>query len=293
MEGKAVIKNWKRIDVTCGDETADILAAEFSEAFGVGVEYTAEGIRIYLDSNRFTAEEKRLREVVESVGLPADESEIGLSITEIPDEDWSRNWKVHFKPLRVGRRFIVSPTWEEPGPDPERLIIRIDPGRAFGTGHHETTRLCLEWLETCGDVQLLSLLDIGTGSGILSIGAALLGFRSVLGIDNDPEAVETARENIEINRLSERVRTECATPEEISGRFDVIIANIQSVPLIRMSEDIASKVRDGGRLALSGILEEQADEVSSAYEKRGLKRAGVRSEGEWVLLAFDKERVSE
>ena len=123
-----------------------------------------------------------------------------LAVSEIPDEDWSRTWKEHFKPLRVGRRFLVSPTWEKVHCDPERLIIRIDPGRAFGTGHHESTRLCLEWLESCRELDpgsaRMSLLDLGTGSGILAIGAALLGFAEVVGIDNDPEAVEVAKENV-------------------------------------------------------------------------------------------------
>ena len=284
-------KNWTRIDVTCGPETADILAVEFAEAFGVSVEYISGGIRIYLDSARFADENERVRQIVNSAPALPDEGEIGLAVSEIPDEDWSRTWKEHFKSLRVGRRFLVSPTWEAVHGDPERLIIRIDPGRAFGTGHHESTRLCLEWLESCqfalGPARM-SLLDLGTGSGILAIGAALLGFRKVVGIDNDPEAIETAKENIMLNGLSEKIRLLCATPEGVSGSFDVVISNIECKPLIRMSETIASKVRDEGLLALSGILIEQADEVSAEYEKRGLGLTGVKTAEEWVLLAFRK-----
>jgi ribosomal protein L11 methyltransferase len=285
-------KNWTRIDVTCGPETADILAVEFAEAFGVSVEYISGGIRIYLESTRFAREKKRLRQIVDAAPALPDEGAIGLAVSEIPDEDWSRTWKKHFKPLKVGRRFVVSPTWEAVPSGPERLIIRIDPGRAFGTGHHESTRLCLEWLESCRELDpgsaRMSLLDLGTGSGILSIGAALLGFAEVVGIDNDLEAVKVAKENVLLNGLSEKIRLLCATPEGVSGLFDVVIANIESKPLIRMSEAIASKVRGEGLLALSGILIEQADEVRAEYEKRGLRPAGVKTAGEWVLLAFQK-----
>jgi len=138
-------KTWTQIDITCGAETADILAADFAEAFGTSVEYIPGGIRLYLDSTRFAAEKNRVRQIVDSASaLTSGRDTIGLAFSEIPDEDWSRTWKEHFKPLRIGRRFLVSPTWEPAPPDPERLIIRIDPGRAFGTGHHETTRLCLD-----------------------------------------------------------------------------------------------------------------------------------------------------
>ncbi len=233
-----------------------------------------------------------MHQIVDSTPPLAGEGEIGLTVSEIPEEDWSRTWKEHFKPLQVGRRFLVTPTWEAVHCGPERLIIRIDPGRAFGTGHHESTRLCLEWLESCRELDpgsaRRSLLDLGTGSGILAIGAALLGFSEVVGIDNDPEAVQVAEENIMLNGLSEQIRLLCATPEGVSGSFDVVISNIESKPLIRMSETIASKVRAEGLLALSGILIEQADEVVAEYEKRGLRPAGVKTAGEWVLLAFQK-----
>ncbi len=285
-------RSWTQIDVACGPQTADILAAEFAEAFGVSVEYISGGIRIYLDSTRFAVEKERLRRIVDSAPAPADVGPIGLAFSRIPDEDWSQAWKKHFKPLRIGRRFLVSPTWEAVPRDPERLIIRIDPGRAFGTGHHETTRLCLEWLESClelgsGSVRM-SLLDVGTGSGILAIGAALLGFRKVVAIDNDPEAIEVAEENVMLNGLPGKIRLLCAAPEGARGSFDVVISNIESKPLIRMSETIASKVRNKGLLALSGILVEQADEVRAEYEKTGLRPTGTKTAGEWVLLAFRK-----
>jgi ribosomal protein L11 methyltransferase len=171
----------------------------------------------------------------------------------------------------------------------------MDPGRAFGTGHHETTRLCLEWLEDCSEAlqasgRLLgqtSLLDVGTGSGILCMAAALLGFQPVTGIDNDPEAIEVALENLELNRLSSRVELREATVAETSGRYAVVIANIQTIPLVEMASDMVRCLAPSGKLGLSGILLEQQDEVRTAYEGLGLRCVETRTAGEWCLLAFE------
>ncbi|MDR3554516.1 MAG: 50S ribosomal protein L11 methyltransferase [Syntrophobacteraceae bacterium] len=284
-------ENWVCIDIICGADAAEILASELAEAFGVSVEFISGGLRMYLAAKRFAAEKERLGRIVDSVVPQPGEAPGKISFSEVPDEDWSRKWKEHFKPLSVGRRFLVTPTWEEVPRDPERLIIRIDPGRAFGTGHHETTRLCLEWLESCllhGGSPRGSLLDVGTGSGILAIGAALLGFDQIVGVDNDPEAVETAKENVLLNGLSGKIRLLCSTPEEVEDQFDVVVSNIESGPLIRMARTISSRLREGGRLGLSGILAEQADQVCAEYEKMGLAPVGRSSAGEWVLLAFAK-----
>ncbi len=281
--------NWTRIDLICGPDTADYLAAELGEAFGVSVEFTSGGVRIYLGEDRFGAEKTRLLALVDGLASQLGEAPMEISYTEIADEDWSRKWKEHFKALRVGKRFIVSPTWEAEPRETSRLIIRIDPGRAFGTGHHETTRLCLEWLEGCGlAAGSASLLDVGTGSGILSIGAAMLGFGQITAIDNDAEAIETAKENVLLNGLSGKIDLFCSSIEEVGGQFDAVISNIESGPLIRMAAPIASRVREAGLLGLSGILTEQVDAVSAEYVKMGLLPAGRKIAGEWALLSFVK-----
>jgi ribosomal protein L11 methyltransferase len=295
-------KNWTRIDIKCGPQTAEYLACEFAQAFELSVEFIPEGIRIYRDSARFAVEESRVRDILRAAAEfePAEPDPI-LSMSEIPDEDWSETWKAHFKPLRVGNHFLITTTWEEATAGPADLVIRIDPGRAFGTGHHETTRLCLEWLESFAQSRPSgsppgTLLDVGTGSGILAIGAALLGFEGIVGIDNDPDAIEVAVENIELNGFAgndaqsppPKIVVFCATPQEVSGGFDVVISNIQSLPLMRMSETMVSKVNNPGRLILSGILVEQADEVRTEYEKKGLKFTGEQIAGEWILLSFEK-----
>lgn len=283
-------KSWIRVDITCGAEAADILGDELAGEFGSAVEYTAEGVRLYFDSADFGRRRPIFEKLVGSVSTTCPGcGKIEWRFSDLADEDWSETWKAHFKPLRVGRRFLIAPTWEEPDPGPDDLVIRIDPGRAFGTGHHETTRLCLEWLEKYYE-RFQSLLDVGTGSGILAIGAAMVGFKLVVGIDNDPEAIEVAAPNIELNGLAGRVRVFCASPAEVDGAFDVVISNIQALPLIRMSDVLSSRVLDGGKLVLSGILAEQAEEVRSAFEQKGCVLTGSRVEGEWVLLEFAVER---
>ncbi|MCE5333816.1 MAG: 50S ribosomal protein L11 methyltransferase [Desulfobacteraceae bacterium] len=284
-------KTWKQIDITCSGVASDLLADELAEVFGTSVEYTDRGIRVYLDSARFPETSEKLLEKVRSISLSLpEEPEPECFFSEIADEDWSETWKAHFKPLRVGGRFLITPTWERVEPRPDDLVIRIDPGRAFGTGHHETTRLCLDRLERVAAQGPApeTLLDVGTGSGILAIGAALLGFRKITGIDNDPEAIEVALENIALNNFSDSVTAFCATPDEIAADFDVVVSNIQSLPLIRMSETLAARVKPGGRLILSGILTVQAEGVRAAYEEKGLRPAGTQTDGEWILMAFEK-----
>lgn len=285
-------KSWTRVDVSCVPEAADELGAELADKFGSSVEQIDGGVRIYFDASAFAGIRDDLQQAIDRFsGANPDHGQITWSLSEIADEDWSETWKAHFKPLRVGGRFVVAPTWEQVNPGPNDRVIRIDPGRAFGTGHHETTRLCLEWLEQWVDARTearfpASLLDIGTGSGILAIAGGLLGFENITGIDNDPEAIEVAVPNIELNGLAGKIRVLCASPEEIDSRFDVVISNIQSLPLIRMAGTLISRVKEGGRLALSGILDEQADQVCSEYLAAGATPVDKRAAGEWVLLEF-------
>jgi len=283
------------VDISCEAEIADDLGSELAETFGGGVEFIPGGLRLYFDSLEFGEKRPLLERILKPAEVP---DRWGRPITwfptEVADEDWSETWKIHFKPMRVGGRFLITPTWEEVSPGPRDLVIRIDPGRAFGTGHHETTRLCLEWLERWSEQQgagpkvlARSLLDVGTGSGILSIGAALLGFDNIIGVDNDPEAVEVAGPNVELNRFSEKIQVLCGSVDDIDGVFDVVISNIQSLPLIGMSKELISKVREGGKLVLSGILAEQAEDVRTAFEKGGAVLTVMHAAGEWVLLDFE------
>ena len=200
----------------------------------------------------------------------------------IAEQNWVQLTQSQFDPIRVSERLWIVPSWHE-APDPDAIILVLDPGMAFGTGSHPTTRLCLEWLErsvTPG----VSILDYGCGSGILAIAAAKLGASGVLGVDIDQQAVNAAISNAERNEVSARFDD---SAKEIKGQFDVVVANILSNPLKALAPAICSHVRPGGKLALSGILAEQADELIGAYAPYlPLKVADTRDG--WVCLAGQK-----
>lgn len=285
-------QRWICVEVAIGSNPADDLAAEVAYAFNVGVEITGNGIRFYLKEDAAPGGwEEKLEGILDDVGaIWRLDQPMTYERSEVPEDDWAERWKVYFKPLRIGNRLFIVPTWETVDPMPGDLIIRMDPGRAFGTGHHETTRLCLRWLEewteSLGDPRSRSILDVGTGSGILSLAAALFGVGHVTGLDNDPEAVEVARENIELNGLSDRVQAIEGTVSNIDGRFDAVIANIQASPLVEMANSLTEKVAGGGRLVLSGVLSVQGESVQSAFEREGLRLLDFKTEGEWCLLVL-------
>lgn len=204
------------------------------------------------------------------------------TVTTIREEDWATGWRQHFTPTRIGTKLVIKPTWEPFAPEPGDLVIELDPGMAFGTGTHPTTRLCLEALEKLGRTG--DVLDVGTGSGILAMAAARLGASRVVGTDIDPDAVEVARENCAMNGVTvELVTTPLA---EIPGRFDVVLANILAEDLVRMAADLTAKVAPDGFLILSGILVEREAYVIDGFAPTGLTLADTSREGEWSCLLY-------
>lgn len=212
------------------------------------------------------------------------------TITPVRSEDWSTSWKVHFKPLRVGARLLIVPTWEDAASQPGDLVMRIDPGMAFGTGGHETTRLCLELLEKTmdadGQAVAPSLLDLGTGSGILAMAASLLGAGRILALDIDPEAVIVARENLALNDLADKVDCGTSPLESLDERFDIILANILAEELVRLAPDLAARLNPGGSLILSGILAEKEDFVRLGFAGQPLRYVETNKAGEWVAMLY-------
>lgn len=198
----------------------------------------------------------------------------------LPDREWTRAWMDDWQPLRFGRRLWVAPL-EAPVDEPGAVILRLDPGLAFGTGTHATTALCLEWLDD-QDLAGRTVLDYGCGSGILAIAALLLGARHAHGVDIDPQALEATRSNAETNAVGSRVTT--AEPDDpVEGPFDVVVANILAGPLIQSAPELARVQSAGGRLALAGVLAEQAEDVIAAYERwYSLTVEGEREE--WVRI---------
>lgn len=223
-----------------------------------------------------------------AAALTAAADEIGLAgaptftVESLQEQNWVQLTQAQFSPIRISDRLWIVPSWHD-APDPDAVNLVLDPGMAFGTGSHPTTRLCLEWLErtvTPG----CTVLDYGCGSGILAIAAARLGAGTVAGVDIDPQAILAARDNAERNAVSGRFED---SAEPVAGEYDLVVANILSNPLRVLAPAICAHVRPGGHLALSGILAEQADEIIGIYG-RHLPLAVADTREGWVCLAGTK-----
>lgn len=220
-----------------------------------------------------------LGEAAKAIGLPGVPD---FSVEPLAEQNWVQLTQSQFDPIRVSERLWIVPSWHE-SPDPAAINLILDPGMAFGTGSHPTTRLCLEWLER-NVSEGCTVLDYGCGSGILAIAAARLGATHVAGVDIDPQAVDAAKANAERNGVT-ALFADSAAP--VAGEYDVVVANILSNPLRVLAPAICAHVRSGGRLALSGILREQADEIIAIYAQwMPLQVADVRED--WVCLAGTK-----
>ncbi len=201
---------------------------------------------------------------------------------EVAEQDWVRLTQSQFEPIRVSPHLWIVPSWHTP-PDAQATVLVLDPGMAFGTGSHPTTRLCLAWLEH--NVRSgISVLDYGCGSGILAIAAAKLGASEVVGVDIDPQAISSSTSNAERNAVSARF---CDARHELPGEFDLVVANILANPLTIMAPAICAHVRSGGSLALSGILVDQTDELIAAYAPY-LRLVVTDTREGWVCLAGTK-----
>lgn len=216
-------------------------------------------------------------------------------LSSIREEDWANNWKQYFKPLKVGEKLIIKPSWEECVNDDDRKILEIDPASSFGTGQHHTTRLCLELLEKSlnhGD----RILDMGCGSGILSIGAMLLGAENAVAVDIDENAAETAAENAEKNNIPKEkyvtyfgnILNDKKLADTIDMKYDIITANIVADVLIAMKDYFVRYIKENGILIVSGIITERMDEVIDAISSSGFKMLEVNTKEGWAAVKFVK-----
>ncbi|MCD7740998.1 MAG: 50S ribosomal protein L11 methyltransferase [Ruminococcus sp.] len=218
-----------------------------------------------------------------------------IESASIHDEDWANNWKKYFKPIKIGERLLIKPSWEQAAENESRKILQIDPASSFGTGQHDTTSLCLELIEqktNKGD----KVLDIGCGSGILSIGALLLGAKTATAVDIEPNSVKTAAENALDNGFGEdryltycgNVATDAKLREEIGKDFDMVCANIVADVLISMSQVFGEFLKSGGRLVISGIIDERLNETLDAVKQGGFELIETKSRGGWNAAFFTK-----
>lgn len=209
-----------------------------------------------------------------------------IHIRPVKDSEWRESWKEHFQPIEIGSRLLIRPSWSKRRARPNQRVVVLDPGLSFGTGQHPTTAFCLEQLGALnrkGAPQ--AFLDIGTGSGILAIAAAKLGYGPIHALDSDPDAIRIARRNALRNRVADRVRfsrKELARLPLAGGRgYDVVCANLADLLLIEQHRRIIKSLRPRGNLVLAGILAAQFDSVRAVYENAGLKLQCAKGKGEW------------
>ncbi|HSC71897.1 MAG TPA: 50S ribosomal protein L11 methyltransferase [Candidatus Methylomirabilis sp.] len=233
---------------------------------------------------------ERYRLALAALGLPL--ADANIQVRELPIEDWGGAWKQHFQPLPVGRRLLIAPPWER-GPFPsDRLVLCIEPAMAFGTGHHATTRMCLETLEEVlanwSPNDGPSVLDMGTGTGILAIAAARLGARRVIALDSDPEATDAAQRNLVLNRLESLVDVRQGGLEvlETGSQFNLIVANLDTKTLSPLFGALRGQIASQGRLIASGIPVEDEERVTTAARADRLRVISRRAEDGWLCLTL-------
>jgi ribosomal protein L11 methyltransferase len=323
--------NWLEVSMSVDGELAESVADVFARFAPNGV-MTEQGVkyndaedagtptgpitvRAYLEVNDSLEETRQKLEeslfylgMIQPLPTPA--------YKQIADQNWMEAWKQHYKPILIGERLLILPAWMD-SPDPNRIAIKIDPGMAFGTGTHPTTQLCLELMERVFDdrrqtadggrrtaddgkpsmvYRPTSVIDIGCGSGILSIAALKLGASKVLGVDIDSESIVNARENADLNGAGDELILGIGSMKEIlDGRFafnkaPLVVANILAPVIVRLFDTgLADLIEDGGAIILSGILQEQEESVLRAAQAKRLRMTGRRQMGDWVALAMSRE----
>ncbi len=254
-----------------------------------------ERIRAYLDQKDLDS--GLLREIQNYLmELPDLETgaEIHISTRPIVEEDWSQGWKAYFKPVKVGEHIVIKPSWENYVPDSNDIVVEIDPGMAFGTGTHPSTAMIIKAMEriwknqgwTSPQESGPDVLDVGTGTGILGIAAAKLGAASVLCLDVDPDAVETARENTYKNHVHHIVSVTLTPIWQIGEEYDLILANIDKESLLLLAKELTKRMASPGWLVLSGILAEQTEVIIKAFTGLGLQVVHTQQEQEWSCLTL-------
>ena len=312
--------NWLEVSLTVDGELAESVADVLARFTPNGV-MTEQGVRFVNEEDEGTATGPitvraylEVNDQLEETRQKLEESLFYLGMIkplptpvyqQIADQNWMEAWKQHYKPILIGQRLLILPAWLE-SPEPKRIPIKIDPGMAFGTGTHPTTQLCLELMEQSfeergkkkeGDSFLfpLSCIDVGCGSGILSIAAIKLGAKAVLGVDIDIESVKNSRENADTNGVGEElILGQGSVTEVLAGQFPfkqapLVVANILGPILIRLFDaGLADLIEPNGEIILSGILDHQAESVIAAGQAKGLKRSDQRQIGDWVAISMKR-----
>lgn len=289
-----------RISIAIAEEAEEAVSRLLEDVFGQSacIQFNVESGRttasVYVSGQTACHLEDRRRLLgglvtIRNAGLNVGEGRI--RITRIRRERWAESWKRHFKPFVVGRKLLIKPTWSRARLSAGQVQVVLDPGLSFGTGQHPTTRFCLDQIVSCLRHQPEpSLLDVGTGSGILAIAGAKLGYNPVEAFDCDPDSIRIARENGRLNGILQRIRFQrldlADLPKRAERKFDLVCANLTYDLLLKHRRLLASRMKSGGRVALAGILRGQFAMVKTAYEACGLILTDHSARGEWEWGAF-------
>lgn len=305
--------NWIEIKVKTSTEAVEAVSNIFYEAGVAGI--VIEDPKSYLANNQeadwdyvdipvnldfdevsitgYIVEDSSAAERVQEIQgrikeLPSYGLDIGkgeVTLDTVSDTDWAESWKKYYKPTRIGKHLVIKPSWEDYDPEPMDLVIELDPGMAFGTGTHETTVLCLELLEKYIKVGS-TVIDMGCGSGILSLAAGKLGASRVIAVDKDTVAVKVARENVARNQLEDKIQVLQGDKIEDAGiKADIVVANIVADVIIDMCRHVPLYLEEGGIYLASGIIQERILSVKEALEKNGFDILAEEEKGEWIALA--------
>jgi ribosomal protein L11 methyltransferase len=285
---------WLEIAVETHPVAHEAFSAFFFDLGCEGVvsqSFSDRTFRAYLPLNRDSEDVRSRIELflnrVEKIFPEARSSK--TTFTTLPDMDWSDSWREYYRPLRITERLTVLPAWDSPPPSLQGILIRMDPGPAFGTGEHATTRMCLKAIEAFCSRPPRSLFDVGTGSGILAIYGAKLGAERVVALDNDPEALRWAARNMALNDLADSIRL-CSTPLwDIKERFSLVVANLTLDTIMELMPVLSRVVEPGGRLIVSGLLREQVHQVAEKLAHQGFQDIETRFEEEWACLTARKK----
>ncbi|MFZ1040655.1 MAG: 50S ribosomal protein L11 methyltransferase [Anaerolineales bacterium] len=301
--------NWLEVSLTVNGELAEAVADVLARFAPNGV-MTEQGVKFINDEDEGTATGPitvraylPMDEHIEETRQKLEESLYYLGMiqplpmpmfTPIADQNWMEAWKQHYQPIPIGKRLMIVPAWLD-SPEPNRIPIKIDPGMAFGTGTHPTTQLCLALMENYFVKAPLRLIDVGCGSGILSIAALKLGAMQALGVDIDLESVKNSRENADVNEIGDDlILGQGSVKEVLDGKFafksaPLVVANILAPVIIRLFDaGLADLIEPNGAIILSGILQEQSQSVMEAAQAKGLRMNEKRQMGDWVALMMER-----
>ncbi|HEY1266687.1 MAG TPA: 50S ribosomal protein L11 methyltransferase [Candidatus Binatia bacterium] len=289
---KSVPQPWLQLSLKAPPPAHDAVANFFIERGSPGVVFARGEVRAFFRPLQAAAVRRDvgpfLRDLRKIYPGFADKP---LRWRPLAEKNWAKSWRRFFAPVKIGRTLWIAPPWIDP-PKSRRHAITIEPGMAFGTGTHSTTRACLEFIEEIMprfDRGKLRALDIGTGSGILAIALAKFGAASVVALDNDPVALKVARDNIRVNDAARQIRLTRTKVGTLGGRFGIVVANLISETILELADALAACVAPGGYLVLSGILYWQGDEIVRRFVSARFKMVRRRRGQEWVTLLLKKK----